>query len=125
MSALAPCPWPESAAEHLLADGHGWHKTTPGFWRVFWARPELAVVPESCPAEIALHQHLHNNPLAPVGEAEVAALADADARDNWRVALAWRATVLACGTLEAAWLAVVRGERPAVPGGRLPCVARE
>ena len=112
MSASALCPWPEAAAEHLRPDARGWHTPTPGFWRVFWGRPELALVPESCAAEVALHQHLQDKPLAPVGEAEVAALTDADARDNWRVALAWRDTVLACGTLEAAWLAVVRGERP-------------
>jgi hypothetical protein len=112
MNAIDSPPWPEAAAEHLQPNARGWHTPTPAFWRVFWGRPELALVPESCPAEIALSERLQADPLALVSEAEVSALADADARDNWRVALAWRETVLASGTLEAAWLAVVRGERP-------------
>jgi hypothetical protein len=48
-------------------------------------------------------------PRAAVAAEQVAALADADARDNWQVFLQVRARLLAAPTLEAAFLAIVRG----------------
>ena len=112
MTEFSSVPWPDAAAHHLVPDAKGWHVPDAAYWQAFWQRPELALVPESCPAEIALHERLVREPMASVAPADVAAMADEDAQSNWGVALQWRDTVLACGTLEAAWLAVVRGQRP-------------
>ena len=49
-------------------------------------------------------------------EAEVAALADPDAAENWRVWLAFRDRLIAGGTLEAAYLALFREGARGVPG---------
>ena len=46
---------------------------------------------------------------------QVAALADADARENWQVFLAFRDRVQAQPSLEAAWLALFRGGVAGIP----------
>ena len=56
---------------------------------------------ESCPAERALHASLIEQPRREVPEAEIAAVADADARENYRVMLRFRDQLLAAPTLEA------------------------
>jgi hypothetical protein len=50
-----------------------------------------------------------------VTEAELAALQDADAVENYRIMLDWRARLLAAPTLEAAYLALFRSEVTAPP----------
>ena len=55
------------------------------------------------------------DPLRPVTEAELAALQDADAVDNYRVMLDWRARLTAAPTLEAAYLALFSQEVTAPP----------
>jgi hypothetical protein len=64
-------------------------------------RPELAPVAESCGAERALHELLLQNPRRGVTEAEIEALADSDARENYRVFIRFRGRLLAAETLEA------------------------
>jgi hypothetical protein len=88
---------------------------TPDLWRAFLARPELVPPPEACEAEWALHTGLLAAPLRPVPAAGVDALADADARENWRVFLAFRDRVQAEATLEAAWLSLFRGSVAGIP----------
>ena len=56
---------------------------------------------ESCRAEISLHQALRTDALRPVAPAALAAIADADARENYRLFVALRDGLLAAGTLEA------------------------
>ncbi|PWS36027.1 hypothetical protein DFH01_19000 [Falsiroseomonas bella] len=77
---------------------------TPDLWRAFCARPELLPPPEACEAERTLHAALLAEPLRAVPPAELAALADADARENWQVFLSFRDRVAAAPNLEAAWL---------------------
>src|SRR4029450_2097705 len=48
-------------------------------------------------------------PPRPVSAAEIAAIADADARENYDLLIAWRNHLLAYPTIEAAYLALVRG----------------
>lgn len=86
-------------------------RATPAFVAAYWRRPELQPVEESCPAERALHAALSAEPLRPVAEAELAALADPDAVDNYRAVLRFRDVLLQHDTLEAAYLAVATGER--------------
>ena len=100
--------WPACGYAHLTRDGRGHLSPTPGWWLHWLDRPELALVAESCPAETRLHQALRADPLRPVPLADLAALADADARENYRLFLALRDGVVAAGTLEAFYTGLFR-----------------
>jgi Family of unknown function (DUF6352) len=78
------------------------------------ARPELVPPAEACAAERALHGRLMANPRAPVAPADIAAIADADARENWTFMLVLRDRLAAAPTVEAAYMRIVR------EGVRLP-----
>jgi hypothetical protein len=102
--------WP-SCGYRLLATGSDGRLTvTDAFLRSFLARPELAPVAESCPAELALHDALMKLPRRAVPATELDALADADARDNYRIWLRFRDRLLAAPSLEAAYVALFRGD---------------
>lgn len=92
----------------LTRDARGWRVPGAPWWRALLARPELAPVEEACRRERALHARLLAEPAAPVTEAELAALRDPDAQDNYRQFLAFRAPVLTAGTLEGCYLALFR-----------------
>jgi hypothetical protein len=96
-------PWPWTQWQTLERDAHGRHQATPAWWAAFFAREELALVPESCRAEKALHAALHADPMHAASPQDLAGLKDADARENWQHALAFRDGVQAAGTLES-WL---------------------
>ncbi|MBX6742433.1 MAG: hypothetical protein IRY87_10370 [Acetobacteraceae bacterium] len=105
------------ASGHALCDRDeaGRLVATPDLWRAFLARPELVPPEEACTAELALHTTLLADPLRPVTPAEIAALADADARENWQHFLGFRDRVAAEPTLEAAWLSLFRGSVTGIP----------
>lgn len=96
--------WPSSGFEQLQPTARGWLQPTDDYLRLFLARPELALVPESCEAERALHAALAASPSRPVAPGELQALQDADARDNYALFLRFRDGLLAAGTLEAYYL---------------------
>jgi Family of unknown function (DUF6352) len=79
------------------------HGTPPtdDFLRLFLARPELAPVPESCAAELALHAALLASPTQAV---KLGNVEDADARESYAHFLRFRDGLLAAGTLEAYYL---------------------
>jgi len=83
---------------------------TPAWLGRFLAREELALVEESGPAERLLHARLSADPLARVDESALAAVEDADARDNWREFVRFRDRVRAFPTLEAAYRDLFRRE---------------
>ena len=105
------------ASGHLFCDRDpaGRLLPTPDLWRAFLARPELIPPEEACDAELALHTGLLADPLRAVPPPQIAALADADARENWQVFLGFRDRVQAQPTLEAAWLALFRGDVHGIP----------
>jgi Family of unknown function (DUF6352) len=74
------------------------------FWQSLLARPELAIVPESCRDERRLHDALQLKPLRPVKPEELAAIRDADARANYAMLLQFRDGVVQAGSLPA-WYA--------------------
>ena len=85
-----------SCGHHLLdRDAGGGLVATDEFLKVYLARPELAPPPEACAAERTLHAALLAEPRRPVAADEIAAIADADARENWQVMLAFRDHLLA------------------------------
>jgi hypothetical protein len=74
----------------------------------YLARQELVPPDEACDAERALHGRLLADPRRPVTSAEVDAIADADARENWQLMLAFRDRLVGARTVEAAYLDLVR-----------------
>ena len=100
--------WPSSGFSKLERNERGWLTPTDGYLRLYLQRPELALVEESCAAEIALHAELVDKPRATVGEAKLASLQDADVAANYRYFLAFRDGLLHAGTLEAWYLATIR-----------------
>jgi GrpB-like predicted nucleotidyltransferase (UPF0157 family) len=98
-----------SCGHHLLnRNASGGLVVTDEFLKAYFARPELMPPEDACAIERRLHRELLADPRQPVGADEVAAIADADARENWQVALAFRDLLLRNPTLEAAYLALVR-----------------
>jgi hypothetical protein len=69
----------------------------------------VAPVESSCRAELALHDALMREPRRAVAEAEIGALADPDARDNYRVLLRFRARLLEARSVEACYAGLFRG----------------
>ncbi len=76
-------------------------RPTDAFLRQFLGRPELSPVPESCPAELALHAALLAEPFQAVTPSALDALKDEDARESYAHFLRFRDGLLAAGTLEA------------------------
>ena len=99
-----------SCGHHLLDRGDGGgHVVTEEFLKAYFARPELVPPNDACVVERTLHAALLDAPTRPVGPAEIAAIADADARENWTVMLAFRDRLVAHRTMEAAYLDLIRG----------------
>lgn len=107
--------WPHCGFHMLARDARGWLVPTEPYLRWVLSRPELALVPESCAAEIALHQSLVTSPLRPVAPQELEAMGDDDARENYAVFLRFRDGLLAAGTLEAYYLQLMRSGAVNVP----------
>ncbi|NNM74810.1 DUF6352 family protein [Enterovirga aerilata] len=109
--------------EFWVSSGHHLtHRTEGGGLAVtdelllaYLARPELIPPEEACEAERALHASLAVDPRRPVEPAEVAAISDADARENWSVMLALRQALLGAPTIEAAYLRLVRANPITTP----------
>jgi hypothetical protein len=98
-----------SCGHHLCdRDAGGGLKVTDEFLKAYLARPELAPPPEACVVERTLHATLLADPRRAVGADEIAAIADADARENWQLMIGYRDHLLRHPTLEAAYLALVR-----------------
>lgn len=74
----------------------------------------MALVAASCRAEIALHRRLQQEPMREVAAPELAAIADADARENYRHLLRLRDGVQAAGSLQA-WVIAQFSDGVTVP----------
>jgi len=74
----------------------------------YLARPELMPPAEACEAERNLHASLLADPLRPVSSADIAALSDADARENWTFMMAFRDRLVAAPSLEAVYVTLAR-----------------
>lgn len=90
---------------------------TDDYLRGFLRRPELALLPESCAAEQALHAALLALPSRPVPEPELHALVDTDARESYTLFLRFRDGLLAAGTLEAYYLGLFPRDQAVGRGG--------
>ena len=97
---------------HLLdRDADGRLVPSADFMLAYYARDEIAPQEDSCDAERALHARLSEDPFAEVSEADFDPIVDRDVVHNYRAVLAFCAFLAQYPTLEAAYLAVVRGAK--------------
>lgn len=98
-----------SCGHHLLdRDPGGGLLVTDEFLKVYLARPELIPPPEACVVERTLYGALLANPRLAISASDIAAIADADARENWQVLVAFRGLLLRHRTLEGAYAELMR-----------------
>lgn len=115
MDTLVQDLWPGSGGTLLNVDSSGWLQPKEAYWRHWLARPELALVAESCRAETRLHRALQQAPLQPVAAAQFDAIADADVAANYRHFIGLRDSVQALGSLQAWYVALFRAGPVTVP----------
>ena len=96
--------WLESGYKLLdkTVDGH--LAVTDDFLRAYLMRPEMEPVDESCDVERHLHARLLENPKDEVAIADIAAMADADIRENYQVMIGFRNHLVTSGSLENGYL---------------------
>ena len=98
-----------SCGHHLLdREEGGGLVATDEFLKVYLARPELAPPPEACVVERTLHATLLADPRRAVSTEDIAAIADADARENWQLMITFRDHLVRHKTLEAAYAEMMR-----------------
>ena len=105
-----------ACGHHLLdRDESGGLRVTDEFLKAYFARPELMPPRDACPVERGLHRDMLADPRRAVGADDVTAIADEDARENWRFVLGFRDLMLRHSTLEAAYLAALRSRSNHLP----------
>ncbi|MGH7013623.1 MAG: DUF6352 family protein [Stellaceae bacterium] len=116
-SATATLPdfWLSSGFHRLRRDAAGHLVVTDDFLRAYLERLELRLTEETEPCERTLHDKLRSAPRAKVTADELAALADADARDNYRAFLGLRDRLIAGGTLEKTYLTLFMTKSVTLP----------
>ena len=102
--------WPNCGYVLLSSNDAGYLIVSDDFLRSMLMRPEIAPVADSCKAEIALHDQLLADPRRTVPDADLMAIQDRDAADNYAVWLRFRERLLAFPTLEASYTALFQGE---------------
>ncbi len=100
--------WRNSGYYLLKRDALGRLAVTDDFLRAYYLRPEIHPVEDSCEAERALHAGLMAQPRRKVAQPELDAIADEDAKHNYRLLLRFRERLLEAGTVEACYLAMFR-----------------
>ena len=101
--------WRNSGFHLLQRAPAGRLAVSDDFLRAYLLRPEIHPVEESCEAERRLHEALMRQPRRPVAGAELDAIADADARDNYRILLRFRQRLLEAATLEGCYAELFKG----------------
>jgi len=101
--------WRNSGYYLLERDALGRLAVTDDFLRAYYLRPEIHPVEDSSEAEQALHASLMKAPRRAVAAADIDAIADEDARHNYRLMLRLRQRLLDAGTVEACYLGLFRG----------------
>ena len=101
--------WRNSGFHLLVRDSAGRLRVTDDFLRAYYLRPELHPLEESDDAERSLHAALMQEPRRRVTQRELEAIGDPDARDNYRVVLAFRDRLLDAGTVEACYAKLFKG----------------
>ena len=99
----------KSAGMHLVeVNADGWLTLTPDFLRAFYTRPEVHPIDTSCDEETRLFEDLMADPFMAVSKERLATLIDQDAAYNYQTVLSFRAHLVAAGSLEGAYLRMMR-----------------
>lgn len=100
--------WVASGHHLTRRTDHGGLVATPELIMAYLARPELMPPDDACDAERQLHANLLADPLRSVSKADIAAIADPDARENWTFMITFRDRILAAPSLEAMYVSLAR-----------------
>ena len=100
--------WVASGHHLTRRADHGGLVATPELIMAYLARPELMPPADACDAERNLHASLLADPLRPVSREDIAAFADADARENWAFMVKFRDRLIAAPSLEAVYVSLAR-----------------
>lgn len=107
--------WRSSGYRLVRPTAEGRVAPSDDFLRAYFLRPEMLPVEDSCEREVLLHRALLEDPRRPVTAADLAQLADPDARENYGVVVRFRDLLLARPTLEAVYLDLIRRGTAGVP----------
>jgi hypothetical protein len=113
--AAAPDFWRHSGYHLLNRAPSGRLQITVDFLRAYLRRPEMAPVPESCPAETDLHASLVDDPFLLVESLRLEGVQDTDARENYRIWLRFRDMLANAESVEAAYLDGIQQNQGPVP----------
>ena len=106
----------KSAGTHLCeVDKDGWLTLTPDLLRAYFTRPEVHPVEESCAEEHRLFEELMADPFADIAPDRLGAIADADAAENYKIVLTFRDYLAKAGTIEGAYLDIMKSGVSGVP----------
>jgi hypothetical protein len=107
--------WRNSGFHLLERDNEGRLSITDDFLRAYLMRPEIRPAEESGPNEIALHEALMEDPRSDPAALALEAIEDADARDNYRVLLAFLGRLRRAASLESCYREIFSGGKVTVP----------
>lgn len=107
--------WPNSNYQHLSINSDRQLIVTDDFLRSYLNRPELALIPESCSQEQAVHQMLLNNPRASINVADIKKMADQDIQVNYKIWLRFRDKLVQAKSIESFYLSLFQGSGVDVP----------
>lgn len=106
----------KSAGMHLVeVNEDGWLTVTPDLLRAYITRPEVHPIDTSCDEEVKLFEDLMADPFIDVPKERLAKLADQDAAYNYEVVLGFREHLTEAGTIEGAYLRMMRSEQTSIP----------
>ena len=101
--------WLTSGWHLLIRDENGHMVPTVDFMRAYFMRDEVAPEAASCPAELALHKKLIDDPFASVVPSDLFEIADKDVVHNYQAVLRFRDFLSNFNSLEDAYMAITRG----------------
>ena len=107
--------WLTSGWHLLIRDENGHMVPTVDFMRAYFMRDEVAPEAASCPAELALHKKLIDDPFASVVPTDLFEIADKDVVHNYQAVLRFRDFLSNFNSLEDAYMAITRGAKIQFP----------
>ncbi len=107
--------WLTSGWHLLIRDENGHMVPTVDFMRAYFMRDEVAPEAESCPAELAFHKKLIDDPFASVVPTDLFEIADKDVVHNYQAVLRFRDFLSNHNSLEDAYMAITRGSKIQFP----------
>ena len=99
----------------MARNDHGHMVPNADFMRAYFMRDEVAPEDGSCPAELALHERLIDDPFTAVVPTDLFEIADKDVVHNYQAVLNFRNFLAGHPTLESAFMAMARDMPAKIP----------